>query len=113
MKNLLFSLSILVVILLSGCEKYTIEGIPVCLDDELYPASRLCSDQKASLTSFMFQGEKVFILSGGNCIADGSTPVLTIDCDTVCVLGGFAGNTMCNGEVFYQTATDEELIWEE
>lgn len=113
MKNLLFSLTAVLLILLSGCDKFKIEGVPSCIEDELKEAADVCSQEKASLTAFLFQGEKVYILDPGNCIADGAVAVVNQNCDTLCSLGGFAGNVMCNGEIFYQAATDEELIWEE
>lgn len=113
MKNLFYSLSILAFIFLSACNKEDLKALPQCLQDEINSSSRTCPDDKMSVSSYTFQGEKVYILTKDQCIADGGVSVVTQNCDTLCFLGGIAGLTSCQGEEFYQVATDEEVVWEE
>jgi hypothetical protein len=113
MKNLvLFALG--TVLLLWSCEKSDLPGnLPNCVKTEV---EKFQDDQKncdnASVIEFKFQGETVYVLSQGNCIADGGATVINNSCEEVCFLGGFAGITDCNGENFYETATEVQVIWE-
>ncbi len=113
MKNLFLILSTLALICLSACNKEELKALPQCVQDEINSSNRVCPDDKMSVHSYTFQGEKVYILTKDQCIADGGVSVVTQNCDTLCFLGGIAGLTSCQGEEFYQVATDEELEWEE
>lgn len=65
----------------------------------------------ASIYTYQFQGERVFVFNPGSCTADFFSNVYDEDCNLVCSLGGIAGNITCNGENFSDGATDEILIW--
>lgn len=113
MKNLVLSLSLISLIFFSSCDKEDFKALPQCIQDEINSPDRVCPGDKMTVHSFFFQGETVFILTKDQCIADGGVSVVNQNCDTLCFLGGIAGLTTCQGEEFYQVATDEELVWEE
>ncbi len=65
------------------------------------------------ITRYTFQGADVYFLNDGSFIADGLFEVVDEDCNIICSLGGLAGITECNGEIFDDVAVEEEVIWEE
>ena len=69
-----------------------------------------CTDG-ASIYTYQFQGNLVYIFNPGSCTADFFSNVYDKDCNLVCSLGGIAGNITCNGEKFSDAATEETLIW--
>lgn len=71
----------------------------------------LCESGK-SLYRYKFQDDLVYVFNPGDCGSDMMSEVFDEDCNRICGLGGIAGNLMCNGENFWDEATDETLIWE-
>lgn len=68
-----------------------------------------CSD--ATIKSYMFQGQLVYVMDYGTCIADMTSEVLGDDCRTLGYLGGFAGGSTINGVDFWSNATFVAQIW--
>jgi hypothetical protein len=79
------------------CDKYTPSQ---CLNAKISSFQNDCCASGASVKEYTFQQESVFVFDQGPCGADFASYVLTSNCDTLGFLGGFAGNTVINGEEF-------------
>ena len=113
MNKITFFLLLLPFFGLFSCEEDAPDSVPNCIASQLKAASKICPDAKAQVHAYTFQGKSVFTLSEGNCVRDGGMMVVTETCDSLCFLGGFDGNIICNGDTFYLAATEKELVWEE
>ena len=111
----LYSLTILLILFTSGCQKSDInlEDNSDCIDlkIEAFKTSNLPCESGKTIYRYKFQDEFVYVFGPGNCGADMMSDVYNEECNLVCGLGGIAGNLMCNGENFHDGATDETLIW--
>ncbi|WP_222164725.1 DUF6970 domain-containing protein [Edaphocola aurantiacus] len=117
MKTLtLFSMLTLSTLLLS-CDKINPPGCPPpfgkeCVERKLLvfqEDENTCAD--ATINSYMFQGELVYVMDYGTCIADMTSEVLNDDCRTLGYLGGFAGGSTINGVDFWSNAIFVAQIW--
>lgn len=83
-----------------GCKKTDIpKDTPTCVADyinNVLKSSNACND--SNVNSYLFQGQTIYIIYEGSCIADGTSPVFSEDCDILGYLGGIAGNNTINGE---------------
>lgn len=98
----------------SSCKKDEIpETLPQCVQDKIsdFIENNVCSE--GDVTSYDFQGGKVYVLNFDLCIADGGSQVIDEDCNEICFLGGIAGLTECNGEEFGEVAINPEVVWEQ
>ena len=73
--------------------------------------SEIC-DTGATVKRYTFQGETTYAIHHGTCIADYHDLILDEGCDTLGLIGGFAGVTEINGVAYYDNATLEETIWQ-
>ncbi len=88
--------------------------LPNCINDlnrEFRNDNRTCDN--ASIISYDFQSERVYAYADGTCISDGGVRIVNADCEDVCFLGGIGGFTDCNGDEFFDTAVEVEVIWEQ
>ena len=110
-------ISILSIIIfsISACDKVELkEEVPGCMEKKIndYKSrNHPCSSGK-SVYRYKLQGEYVYVFNPGNCGADMMSDVLDEACNSICGLGGIAGNIICNGDDFGKTATEETLIWQ-
>lgn len=84
----------------------------VCVEQKLEhfrQDDETCSD--ATIKSYMFQGQLVYVMDYGSCFADMTSEVLGDNCKTLGYLGGFAGNSQINGVDFWSNATFVALVW--
>ena len=63
------------------------------------------------IKEYVFEGNLVYVFGSPACLSDGVDFVLNAQCDTICNLGGFSGNSNCNGKIFYNTAVFKRDIW--
>ncbi len=98
-----------------SCQKVELkEDTPACIQQKIIEFENdvnFCETGK-SVYRFKFQDQFVYVFNPGNCGADMMSDVYDQECNSICHLGGIAGNIMCNGENFSEKATDETLIWE-
>lgn len=83
--------------------------VPACIDNlaaELRPD--FC--ETADLTRWDFNGRKVYCFFYGNC-TDNKAVIYEEDCSEICTLFGLSQNTICEGVIFDNTATNRELIY--
>ena len=113
MKTMNIIISILL-LLITSCQKIdTNEDASNCIDKKIVEFknnSSLCESGK-SVYRYRFQGKFVYVFNPGDCGADMMSDVYDVDCNRICGLGGIAGIMTCNGEKFWDNATDETLIW--
>ena len=108
MKN---SLIFAILLLNIGCAVNVQPGYPDCLEDRIkdFKKNSIC-DRGANVTSYLFQGDTVFVFSPGTCGADISSTVYDKSCKRIGYLGGFIGNRIINGENF-TNAEFLEIVW--
>lgn len=98
---------------LSACDKDCDhpDDLPLCIQAQLAVFSTQACEG-ASLRSYRFQGETVYVFFDGECISDAGAYVFDEDCEALCTLLGIAHLTECNGDDFFETATEETVLWE-
>ncbi|RSK46965.1 DUF6970 domain-containing protein [Hymenobacter rigui] len=104
--------------LVSACDEVDIaKNTPTCIrtQTEEFARSAACTTDNrtigASVKEYRFQGQTVYVLDQGSCISDGSAQVISENCQRLGFLGGFAGNTIINGESF-DKAEYQRTIWQ-
>ncbi|RUA34055.1 MAG: hypothetical protein DSY77_07110 [Bacteroidetes bacterium] len=103
-------LVILVVLIVTSCKDSNID--PSCLNDKINELEDISCEDGVQITLYEFQGQNVYLLELGNCIADGSTEVVDASCRTLGFLGGLAGSNEIDGLDFYENAIFIEVVWE-
>ena len=81
-----------------------------CIQDKIGTFSTQACPTGATIKSYYFQSEFVYVFDYGPCGADMALPVLNNNCDTLGFLGGFIGNTMINNQDFH-SAEFVKTIW--
>ncbi len=62
----------------------------------------ICND--ASLSTYLFQGQKVYVYNPGSCVNDGFSSVYDEQCNLICQLYGFIGQDSCMSVSFSSEA---------
>ena len=91
------------------CDKEHNEN-PPCIDSKIAAFSTQACPTGATVKSYNFQSNTVYVFDFGPCGADMAMPVLNNNCDTLGYLGGITGNTMINNQEF-STAEYISLVW--
>lgn len=91
------------------CDKEHNE-IPPCIDSKIAAFSTEACPSGATVKSYNFQSNTVYVFDFGPCGADMALPVLNNNCDTLGFLGGISGNTMINNQDF-ASAEFLQTIW--
>ena len=81
-----------------------------CVQDKIAAFSTEACPTGATIKSYYFQSDFVYVFDYGPCGADMAMPVLNNSCDTLGFLGGFIGNTMINNQDFH-SAEFVKTIW--
>ena len=81
-----------------------------CVQDKIGAFSTEACPTGATIKSYYFQSDFVYVFDYGPCGADMAMPVLNNSCDTLGFLGGFIGNTMINNQDFH-SAEFVQTIW--
>jgi hypothetical protein len=71
-----------------------------CVQDKIGVFSTEACPSGATVKSYNFQSNTVYVFDFGPCGADMALPVLNNYCDTLGFLGGFSGNTIINNQDF-------------
>lgn len=103
-------LSIVITTAFSSCKKDS--DLPSCIQSEIDDRERIGDIHLASVVKYDFQGEEVYLFNyeGG---ADFQSPILDAECNTICALGGIAGNVECDGVSFADEAVELETVWKD
>jgi len=100
----------------SSCHNPDIaSGIPKCIYKEINTNSKNAGWMVGSVKEYEFQNTLVYAFEPDTKrIADGSTTVKDINCNTLCTVGGFGGMAInqCNGGNFFKEAVYKRTIWE-
>ena len=81
-----------------------------CVQDKIGAFSTEACPSGATVKSYNFQSNTVYVFDFGPCGADMALPVLNNSCDTLGFLGGISGNTMINNQDFH-SAEFVKTIW--
>lgn len=109
------SILLIVIFSFSACDKVELnEEVPSCMEKKIneYKNSNLPCSSGKSVYRYKFQGEYVYVFDPGNCGADMMSDVFDEACNSICGLGGIAGNITCVGDDFGKNAIEETLIWQ-
>ncbi len=100
---------------LSSCKKCTVAGdIPACIKNNIENNRDKENWYVASVEEYRFQNKLVYAFNPDHkIIADGATFVISLQCDTLCTVGGFGGPDilLCNGDNFSQKAVLVRKVW--
>lgn len=94
MKKVIFLASICT-LLFASCENdKDLTGIPSCIQDTMNRAD-INSSPDASLSEFLYKGQRVYMFDPGVVIPDWLYTVVNEDCEVICEFGGIAGLNTC------------------
>jgi hypothetical protein len=96
------------------CEKLDLNvDVPECIERKIkeFKKSDLSCNSGAEVLRYDFQGIQVYVFQPGNCGADMPIDIYDSHCNKICSLGGIEGRTYCNGDKFYENATNRVLVW--
>lgn len=94
-----------------SCHKNKVDkNAPSCIKQRVNDFSKSCCNSNAKVDEYTFQNNTVYVFDEGNCGADMASQVYDKDCNSLGLLGGFAGNTKINGEDF-SNAKHIKVIW--
>ncbi|RQO32176.1 hypothetical protein DBR32_00750 [Taibaiella sp. KBW10] len=82
-----------------------------CVDERLLAFQQQESCDDATIKSYTFQGQLVYVLDYGDCIADVTSEVVSEDCKVLGYLGGLAGSSTLNGTEFWSNAIFVTTVW--
>jgi hypothetical protein len=110
-KNAFLLSALFVEISIVGCNKAD-EDLPSCIQDEIDGREKIGEIHLSSVQKYELNSKEVYVVNyeGG---ADFQSPVLDDQCNTVCALGGIAGNDECDGVKFSEEAKLIETVWED
>ena len=95
---------------LFSCSSDPIE-IPVCIDQEIAVFAQTACPGSGDLTLWSFDGQDVFCFNEGTCYADANAFIYDANCNLICILGGFSGNTICDGIDWESNAVYLDVIY--
>jgi hypothetical protein len=98
-----------VALTIGSCKEEKLE--PSCLNDNITELEDSPCEEGVQISLFEFQGGNVYLLEPGNCIADGTTEVIDVECKSLGFLGGLAGSSDINGLNFYENSTFIKVVW--
>lgn len=112
MKIILFSGILTFIMFAIRCDKDDPEHVvPDCVKDKIDQLEKEDCPSVSRVLEYQFNGEKVYVIHPENCGADLTSEIVDQDCNTICYLGGIAGNLTCEGVNFEDHATDERQIY--
>ena len=106
MKKLLLGL----IIVSAACNQHN--DIDDCIEQRIASFGTEICETGASVKRYTFQGETTYAINVGSCVADYHDLILDEECDTLGLIGGFAGVSEIDGVDYYDNATLEETIWQ-
>ncbi|MFY0592248.1 DUF6970 domain-containing protein [Roseivirga sp.] len=110
MKKYFLSLFIGATLFLTSCgEDTSVAELPSCIQAEIKAAQNIKSSE-ASVTEYLYNGEKVFGFDPGLVYPDMMTTIVNEDCEVVCQFGGIAGLMTCPD--FNENAEVIGIIWQ-
>jgi hypothetical protein len=102
MKNLLFVAFILSIF---ACKKST----PDCLTERVENFKKEATLSGATIDIYKFEGKELFLFNNGTF--DTGTQVVDGNCNDLCLIGGKAALTTCDGKEFVKDAVFVKNIW--
>jgi hypothetical protein len=65
-----------------------------------------------SIYEYILNDKPVYVFTSPYCIQDGTAQILDSKGDTICLLGGLAGDVICDGVKFDSVARYVRTIWQ-
>ena len=100
---------ILIPLLVIACNSESVD--PDCITSKIDIFKTEACSSGASVIEYEFENQSVFAFEMGDCVADFFTLILNENCDTICMLGGFAGISECLGNDFYANSEEKSILW--
>lgn len=110
MRNLMMIFLLAVLVSFISCSDIEAD-IPECIKEKINNIQK--DDCEDSMEEYEFQGNLVYIFKDEleNGCADFGSFVYDSDCNELCLIGGIAGFTECDGVVFYDNAVFVREVW--
>ena len=106
---LLFAIAILT---LQSCDLFDVDHTPVlCLSEKIKFIKKYAGHYQAYIIEYEFQNRLVYYINPGTGSEDEQYAIIDINCDTLGNLEGIVGNSIINGEDFYNNARKLRIIW--
>jgi hypothetical protein len=103
--------SLLIMVLLAAvhsCKKSESVDIPACMGARIAQFDSTISLD--SVVKYRFHDKDVYLFNHSQCCDIGS-PIYDSECNVICTMGGFIGNTNCEGENFESNAVLIGTVW--
>jgi hypothetical protein len=95
-----------------SCEDKTSAEIPACIQTMISEyAHRSIQNPSGKFFEYEYHGKKVYLFEPPCC--DQISKLYDSECNLLCTAGGFAGKVDSLCRDFYQTRSNEKLIWED
>jgi hypothetical protein len=112
MKTLIVGLAVIALNTL-GCKKEEVDDtVPTCITNNIEANKDKTDWGIRSIDEYQYQGMVVYVYNPDANYADAQVAVIKTDCTSLCSLGGFTGNKMCNGDKFYDKAVYVKTVWQ-
>lgn len=95
-----------------SCQRIkTPKGTPNCINKKIRQMKKEKCPSVQNVYRYTYKDNFVFVFIPKNCGTDLQTQIFSEDCNLICTLSGIGGLTDCNGDNFFQTATQEVLLY--
>jgi len=111
MKKRVALLVVVIVWSYCSCQKEKYDTINEECINSYIPLLEQSTCLEGRIAEYLFQGQLVYLISEGNCIADGTTTVIDHECEVLGFLGGITGNCEINNEDFCRNAEFRRNVW--
>lgn len=103
---------IFILLTLQSCDFYELNHSPIiCLTEKIVFLKKYAGHCQAYIIEYEFQNRLVYYINPGTGSEDEQYAILNINCDTLGNLEGAVGNSIINGENFYDNARKLRTIW--
>lgn len=85
--------------------------IPACIDQEIPIFGQAACPGSGDLSIWAFDGQDVFCFNEGTCYSDSQAFIYDANCNLLCILGGFSGNSLCLGLDWSRNAEYLEQVY--
>lgn len=103
--------TLLILVLLAAvhsCKKGDSVDMPACMAERIAEFDNTIALD--SVVKYRFHNKDVYLFDHSQC-CDIGAPIYDSECNVICTMGGFIGNTDCEGENFASNAVPISTVW--